>query len=410
MLSGFLFDGAGWQLNLAAMTTSRNPGLIPSSRVWLLILALAAAVFVPRLARAESPDEEYLRIYDQIVEADGLSAAGKTDLARAKYLAVQKELVKFRDANPSWNPKVVSYRLGELATKLAAAPAKTGTNVAAAAEAPREAAPAQQVKVVDNGSEPRTQLRYHPKPGSKQSVTMSIEKAMNMSRDGGESRGMQSPTLELDMDLEVTAVSAQGDINYTVDITDVRLSNESGDSKAGGAEDSALKGLKVKCVANDRGELKSSEFTLPPDANPQVKQSLDQVKEFVTPMKLVEAAVGAGAKWEVSQDVRAQGMMAPQSEKYEVVSISGDEVVIKAGIEQRVTNQRVTNPQMPGVKQDINRMETKGEGTFTLDLSKLMPLKETMQVHTEVDTTLSARDKKQSMKLEMDMKSKVETK
>jgi hypothetical protein len=408
--SGFLFDGAGLQINVAVMTTSRNTGFIPAGRVLLILLALATAVLIPRPALAESPDEEYLRIYDLMVDADGLKAAGKADLARAKYLEVQKELVKFRDANPSWNPKVISYRLNELAAKLAAPPAKTGTNISAATETSGESAPAPVVKVVTNGSEPRTQLRFHPKPGTKQSVTMSIEKAMTMTPDGGESRSVKSPTLEMDMDMEVTAVSPKGDISYTVEIADVRVSNESEDAKGGGAEDTALKGLKVNCVVSDLGELKSSEFTLPPDANPQVKQSFDQVKEFVTPMKLIEAAVGAGGKWEVGQDVSAQGLKTPQTEQYEVVSITGDEVVIKSGIDQRVTNQRVTNPQMPGVRQDINRMETTGEATVTLDLSKLMPIKEIMQAHTELDTTVSARDRKQSMKLKMDMKSKVETK
>src|SRR5215471_7712410 len=108
--------------------------MISFLRNWLLAIILAGLALMPSSAADLSPADEYLRIYDRIVEADGLNAAGKTDLARAKYLQVQKELVKFRDANPGWNPEVVSYRLGELATKLAAAPAKAGTNVSAAAE------------------------------------------------------------------------------------------------------------------------------------------------------------------------------------------------------------------------------------------------------------------------------------
>src|SRR5438093_2282430 len=90
-------------------------------RFWLIVLLLATL----SVALADSPDEEYVRIYDLIQEADSLSRDGQTTQARAKYLQAQTDLQTFQKANPSWNPKVVSYRLKYLAAKIPVAPAKT---------------------------------------------------------------------------------------------------------------------------------------------------------------------------------------------------------------------------------------------------------------------------------------------
>ena len=85
------------------MRTFRAPG----------VLVLAAFML-----QAETPDGQYVRIYNLIQQADILSGTGGNDQARQKYLDAQAELKTLRKTHPGWNESVVEYRLNYIAEKL----------------------------------------------------------------------------------------------------------------------------------------------------------------------------------------------------------------------------------------------------------------------------------------------------
>ena len=100
-------------------------------------------------AWAEGADDQYIDIYSQIQQADGLNEKGQSSAAMAKYLDAQAALKRFQAANPGWNTKVVNYRLNYLANKISEisqktqaqppqtnAPASTNAAPTAPAEAP----------------------------------------------------------------------------------------------------------------------------------------------------------------------------------------------------------------------------------------------------------------------------------
>jgi tetratricopeptide (TPR) repeat protein len=100
-------------------------------------------------ACAQSPDEQYVRIYQIIQEADRLNDAGQARAAAAKYVEAQEALTRFRGVYPGWNERVINYRLNYVTTKLAPlsgslaagttpTPGTTGTNgpLGAASSAP----------------------------------------------------------------------------------------------------------------------------------------------------------------------------------------------------------------------------------------------------------------------------------
>src|SRR5215831_10649432 len=66
------------------------------------------------------PDEQYVRIYNSIQEADTLNARGQQTDALAKYLQAQSNLQQFQKFNPDWNVKIVNFRLSYLAGKISA--------------------------------------------------------------------------------------------------------------------------------------------------------------------------------------------------------------------------------------------------------------------------------------------------
>ena len=84
-----------------------------------LLCLLACVVFACAVARAQGPDEQYVRIYQSIQEADRLNDMGDQRGAALRYAEAQQGLTRFRTLFPGWNERVINYRLNYVATKLA---------------------------------------------------------------------------------------------------------------------------------------------------------------------------------------------------------------------------------------------------------------------------------------------------
>jgi Flp pilus assembly protein TadD/septal ring factor EnvC (AmiA/AmiB activator) len=87
-------------------------------------------------AGAEGPDDQFIRIYNLIQQADALRESGQGRAAQERYLEAQAGLLKLEADYPKWNEKIINYRKSYLTQKLAA------LGVLAPAPAPAPAAPA----------------------------------------------------------------------------------------------------------------------------------------------------------------------------------------------------------------------------------------------------------------------------
>src|SRR5687768_14133557 len=85
--------------------------------------------------QAEGPDDEYVRIYSLIQQADALAESGRSELARQKYSEAHSELDRVQRTNPGWNQLVVQFRLDYVREKL---------GLAKTAEKPTRREPAEQ--------------------------------------------------------------------------------------------------------------------------------------------------------------------------------------------------------------------------------------------------------------------------
>jgi tetratricopeptide (TPR) repeat protein len=112
---------------------------------WISVLALLFLLIGS--ARASGPDDQYLDIYNQILQADNLQQNGHLKEAAAKYLEAQKGLTLLKQTHPTWNTEVVSFRLEYLSEQLQAL-AKAAP--ATPAPAPPTAAPAKPVSETAN--------------------------------------------------------------------------------------------------------------------------------------------------------------------------------------------------------------------------------------------------------------------
>ncbi len=109
---------------------------------WIAVLALL--LFLTGTSRAAAPDDQYLDIYNEILQGDNLQQNAHAKEATAKYTEAQTALKKLQQEQPAWNAAVVSFRLDYLAEQLQAlqkaapathAPATNATTTTAAAPA-----------------------------------------------------------------------------------------------------------------------------------------------------------------------------------------------------------------------------------------------------------------------------------
>jgi tetratricopeptide (TPR) repeat protein len=100
------------------------------------IASLSLVLLLTGAVRATGPDDQYLGIYNELLQGDTLQKDGQVRAAAVKYLEAQKRLQSFKADYPDWNPDVVAFRLEYLADKMqalgSALPAATApTEVAA---------------------------------------------------------------------------------------------------------------------------------------------------------------------------------------------------------------------------------------------------------------------------------------
>ncbi|MBL9126307.1 MAG: hypothetical protein JNL97_01610, partial [Verrucomicrobiales bacterium] len=79
---------------------------------WLFLLGVAL------VARAQSPDAEFLRIYNIMQQGETLERSGPQSDAIARFQDAQREMQQFAKTYPSWNEKLIKFRLAYLAGKI----------------------------------------------------------------------------------------------------------------------------------------------------------------------------------------------------------------------------------------------------------------------------------------------------
>jgi tetratricopeptide (TPR) repeat protein len=99
-------------------------------RSFLVAMLVLIAFLTPARAQQDT-DEKYIAIYGVVQQAESLADTGEPHQALASLTDAQAQLQRFQKIYPSWNPGIISYRLDDLAKKIATVQAQI-----AAANAP----------------------------------------------------------------------------------------------------------------------------------------------------------------------------------------------------------------------------------------------------------------------------------
>jgi hypothetical protein len=395
---------------------------IPKNWIRSVIIVFALC-FCAILVNAQ--DEEYLAIVSAINQADTLAENGKMAAARTKYLEAQVKLGALKKDYPNWNVKAVAYRMNYLSGKLAvtlrkadqtesqSSAASAGGSSSTNASSLGKVGP---VKLLSPGAEPRQKLRFHPKPGDQASLTMTIKTGTTMQMAGQATPAIKLPATQFTLDFTVKDVASNGDITYEIQTKDATVAP---DAEVMPQVAEAMKSSLQKFQGSSgtgtmtaSGSAKEVDMQTPADDNPQMRQTMNQMKESFSSASspLPEDPVGVGAKWEIKTKLKSQGMVIDQTATYELISIENERVNLRSSIDQTAANQKIQSPAMPTLKVDLTKMAGHTTGTTTLDLTKIVPITASLNGHTDMSMAMNVGDQKQTMTIGMEQDVRMEGK
>lgn len=185
-----------------------------------------------------------------------------------------------------------------------------------------------EVRMLDQGAEPRQLLRYAFVEGSTDVVDIDIDMSMGMAVDG-----VEMMTFDLPMGMRttttVTDVYEDGSARVEFAISDWDLSGmtELLGEAAGMADMAMLEGLGGWMVVDPRGAVLEQGFDVPEGASIQMAPQPGQMTSQIAP--LPEEPVGIGARWESVISSAVPGFDMEMSATSEIVSMDGDVVVLE---------------------------------------------------------------------------------
>jgi len=354
-------------------------------------------------------------------QAESFQQAGKLEAAKAKYETAQKALLEIKKTDPTWKATMVTHRLTDVAGKLAALSTPSTDEAAATTSASSKAAVSNEsaapvLKLLDAGAEPRRTVRLQPKAGDRQKFELTMNMSVEMSMAGTEMPAMNIPAIKLPLEVKVESVSAEGDISYTTTIGEATIESDSkaapGVGEAMQSMFGSMKGLTSTGVISSRGLVKTTDMKVPAEVTPQLRQSLEQMKNSLSGLSapFPEEPIGLGAKWELKQVLKAQEMTIKQTSAFELLALAGDRAEIKLTILQSAANQKITSPMMPGLKMDLEKMEGAGMGKTVYDLTRLMPVSGDVASGADIKMGMNMGGQKQAMQMKSTTKTRLESK
>lgn len=250
--------------------------------------------------------------------------------------------------------------------------------------------PKSQIKLITPGVQPRQILRFTPQTGQKETANMQMDMDMSMSVNGNKAPSFKIPGTSLKLNTIVNKVEPNGDIHYEFSYSDIDSVGKSTlppsvleDMRR---EIKKMEGLKGGVIVSNMGRTKKTNFIIPKNFNPALKQTMDQLKNSIEQLsaQVPQKAVGKGASWQVTSQISFNGINLQQIATYELIDIQDGIATMNVNLTQQAPNvQKIILPQMPkGMSVTMQSYNATGKGQTKIALNRIMPLSTSINMNT----------------------------
>lgn len=277
---------------------------------------------------------------------------------------------------------------------------------------PAAGVPAQiatRVELVEAGAEPRKALRFAPKVGLVDEMTMTMTLAVGMDLGGRSIPKNALPPMVVDMNLEVTEVRPNGDVRYTFAIrgTDVRAPAGAPAQVIAPMKEALgrMRGLGGHTVMSNRGQTKEAKIDLPKEIDPQTQQILQGMEQAMNQIvvALPEEEVGVGAKWRVTNSVAQNGISLRQVLTYDLVKLEDGTAHCDVSVTQDAPRQKVAGP--GGAVVDLTSLKSSGSGKVAFRLDHVAPTSSRLALSSALEMAAKSGAMKLATDVTVEMRS-----
>jgi hypothetical protein len=232
------------------------------------------------------------------------------------------------------------------------------------------------VRILDAGAGPRKQLRYKLRPGAVDHAQIDVKLKMSIAMATSPGRKMVAidmPTMRLGYRTAVTEALPGGAVRLAFEVEDMRLLGDgSFDHRTRSAVETELAGMvgiRGSTRMSARGEETKFVFDYA-NASPTQQEHLDRMQNSLhdTFVRFPEAAVGIGARWEVTSSVRSGLFMVDRKVIFTLKRLSGSAATLDFEITMSASSQ--TLQLRTGQTGMLHSFEGHGSGTTTIGLDR----------------------------------------
>jgi hypothetical protein len=158
-------------------------------------------------------------------------------------------------------------------------------------------------------------------------------------------------------------------------------------------------------VITSRGFTKDADFKIGANADPQLVQLLDSMRQSLRQLSapLPAEAVGKDARWQTTMKIQVNGMTMTQVATSHLVELSDDAAKVEVELKQSAGRQKI---QRNGMSVDLISLASTGSGDLTLDRTRVVPSPATVSLKSASDMEAMG----QKMHVVLDMTLSVKTK
>jgi hypothetical protein len=247
------------------------------------------------------------------------------------------------------------------------------------------------VRLLEPGTEPRSELRYTLTNGkSAMEMSMDLQLALKM----GDQALPASPLPRMIMVLDVAISKATGTDAHVVGKlrtakVEARSEEERAVGNALGPKLAKLAGLTTTGTFDRRGFVHDAKIVMPPDLAPELSETADQLQQSIgaVAVPMPQEPIGVGGSWRVLKRVNAGGVDTVQLSTYTVTARDGDAIALTAEVAQFAAA-RVVNSN--GLEARILRYRSAGGGKSELRMSSPFSGSGSANVDSDIEMSVAA--------------------
>lgn len=229
------------------------------------------------------------------------------------------------------------------------------------------------------GAAPWRALRYRLVPGTRETLVMTMDMAIQTRVPGNPATPVEIPTVTMTMQIAIAATPSENEARYDFVLLDTAVTGKSDTMpevvEATRVAIEQLEGMTGSALVDDRGLNQVLDMKMPAGMLPQMRQIMDSaargIDQVSTPLPV--EPVGPGARWELRQTIAQSGIRLAQVTLFELVELDGDRGRVRATVTQRAEPQTMTLPGMTEGSARLMTLTSRGTNEIQLDLTRLVP-------------------------------------